>query len=83
MGKFGPNLLKFGPNKFFFEIWASSLFLTYLRLVSCKKSKKSYENNGSPKPIIKKVKKKEKLSAETEQINDKLAILSDIDALIR
>lgn len=47
------------------------------------KSKKSYENNGSPKPIIKKVKKKEKLSAETEQINDKLAILSDIDALIR
>ena len=43
MGKFGPYLPKFGPKKFFFEIWASSLFLTYLRLVSCKKSKKSYE----------------------------------------
>ena len=43
LGKFGPYLPKFGPKKFFFEIWASSLFLTYLRLVSCKKSKKSYE----------------------------------------
>ena len=43
LGKFGPYLPKFGPKKFFFEIWASSLFFTYLRLVSCKKSKKSYE----------------------------------------
>ena len=39
---FGPNWPIFGPNNFFFENRALSLFYTHRRLTCCKKSEKSY-----------------------------------------
>ena len=48
LAHFGPFLPKFGPQHFFFENRASSLFSTPVTLTSCKKSKKTndgkYEN---------------------------------------
>ena len=42
LAHFGPFLPKFGPQHFFFENRASSLFSTPWTLTSCKKAKKTY-----------------------------------------
>ena len=42
LAHFGPFLPKFGPQHFFFENRATSLFSTPWTLTSCKKAKKTY-----------------------------------------
>ena len=46
------------------------------------KTKKAHENNGSPKPVVKKIKKK-KSTIEDEKMSDKFSVINDISSIIR